>query len=43
MKRTIKPKRKPESLLEQHARLFVPFSFTPVSDLYDLRQPDFVR
>ena len=34
-------KRKEKSLAEQHAQVFVPFPFVPVSDLYDLRQPDF--
>jgi hypothetical protein len=41
MKRAMKPKRKQESLPEQHTRIIVPFPFTPMSDLYDLRQPDF--
>jgi len=34
-------KHKEKSLAEQHAQLFSPFPFIPVSDLYDLRQPDF--
>jgi hypothetical protein len=34
-------KRKEKSLAEQHAQIFVPFPYVPISDLYDLRQPDF--
>lgn len=34
-------KRKEKSLAEKHAQLFVHYPFVPVSDLYDLRQPDF--
>jgi hypothetical protein len=34
-------KAKEKSLAEKHAQLFAPFPFIPVSDVYDLRQPDF--
>jgi hypothetical protein len=41
MKKPTTPKRRRKPLSEQHERLFVPFPFTPMNDLYDLRQPDF--
>lgn len=50
MKKRARPPRKARSLPEEHARLFVPFPFTPMDGLsailqqnfrYDLRQPDF--
>jgi hypothetical protein len=41
MKKRARPPRKARSLPEEHARLFVPFPFTPMNGLYDLRQPDF--
>ena len=41
MEKTKAIKRKRKSLADQHKRHFVPFPFIPMSDLNDLRQPDF--